>query len=106
MGAAAGVRDVDQGPRYRDCFIGGTVIAGKSESEDCVEGANISIVQDEMIVANTVTDGFGEFRFDGLADGSGQYRIVIETSGFERVEREVTLGDSAVLGTIKLTDTR
>jgi hypothetical protein len=52
-------------------------------------------------VADTVTDGFGDFRFGGLVKGSGIYRIEIRHD-LGNASRECELGESFYLGEIRL----
>jgi Fe-S-cluster-containing dehydrogenase component len=88
--------------RYTECFIGGTVSAVRAGVVDCVEGARVELRRDGRTVAETVTDGFGDFRFDRLAPGSGTYTVDVRADGLPDAGREVTLGESAYLGEIRL----
>ncbi|EDT43015.1 hypothetical protein [Burkholderia ambifaria] len=52
-------------------------------------------------IAETVSDGFGDFRFDGLAKGSGAYKVKIRHA-LGTAWRECELGESVYLGEIRL----
>lgn len=61
--------------RWTSCFIGGSVSAMVDGLDTCIAGAEVSLWQEDRLVATVVTDGFGDFRFGGLPKGGGTYRI-------------------------------
>ena len=87
--------------RYTTCFIGGSISAEADGVVDCVEGACVRLIQDGRPVAETLSDNYGDFKFDRLPAGSGSY--VVEVSLGSR-SKTVTaeLGDSIYLGEIRL----
>ena len=87
--------------RYTTCFIGGSISAEADGVVDCVEGARVRLIQDGRPVAETLSDNYGDFKFDRLPAGSGSY--VVEVSLGSR-SKTVTaeLGDSIYLGEIRL----
>lgn len=88
--------------RYTKALVGGSVAGPIAGIEECIAGAAVSLVRDGRKVAETVTDTFGDFRFDGLGEGSGTYRLEIRKPGFVPGTLDVTLGQSAYLGVITL----
>lgn len=88
--------------RYAKCFVGGTVSAEQGGAVDCVEGAQARLLRDGATVAEAVTDGFGDFRFDRLDPGSGGYTIEIAADGFAVARLEIALDESAYVGEIRL----
>jgi Fe-S-cluster-containing dehydrogenase component len=87
--------------RYTKCFIGGSVSAEDGVVVDCVEGASVRLLKDGRMVGETVTDNYGDFKFDKLDEGSGAYVVEVSASG--RSKRvEATLGESINLGEIRL----
>jgi len=88
--------------RYSKCFIGGSVLYEDGNVKDCVKGATVSLFQTGVLLQSTVTDVFGDFKFDGLNPESGQYVLKIELSGFQSVSQNVDLQDSVYLGLIEL----
>ena len=88
--------------RYTRCFVGGSVCVEQNGVVDCVEGARVSLRRGTEAVAEATTDGFGDFRFDRLEEGSGTYSVRIEATGYAPAEREAELGESISLGTISL----
>ena len=87
--------------RWEKCFIGGSVSACVLGVLDCVMGAEITLVQNEKRIAVTQSDGFGDFRFGGLAKGSGAYRVEVRHA-HGQAQRECELDESLYLGDIRL----
>jgi len=87
--------------RYAKCFIGGTVSAEADGTVDCVEGAMVRLVKDGAAIAETVTDTYGDFKFDELEENSGSYVLEISSNG-RTARRETRLGVSINLGEIRL----
>lgn len=88
--------------RYAKCFIGGTVSAERDGVVDCVEGARVVLRHAGEIVAETETDGFGDFKIDRLDPDSGDYTVELSVDGMGVERREVVLGESVNLGEIRL----
>ena len=88
--------------RYTQCFIGGTVSAERDGVVDCVEGARVVLSRGGQAVAETTTDGYGDFKFDRLEPDSGAYDIEISADGLGGADRDATLGESINLGEIRL----
>ena len=74
-------------------------------SVECVEGAEVTLSQDGKTLATTVTDGFGDFRFDDLPKNGGAYRVEV-SHAHGGAWRDCTLGESVYLGEIRLTPPR
>lgn len=88
--------------RWDSCFIGGSVSASVSGVVDCVAGAEISLYQNEKRLAVTHSDDFGDFRFSGLGEFSGSYRLEI-SHALGQARRECELdGESLYLGEIRI----
>jgi len=88
--------------RYATCFIGGSLSAEQGGAVDCVEGAKVRLVKAGKPVAETVSDNYGDFKFDKLDESSGAYTVEIEASGRPRKTVEAKLGESVNLGEIRL----
>jgi hypothetical protein len=88
--------------RYAKCFIGGSVAAEADGVVDCVEGANVRLLKDGAVVAETTTDNYGDFKFDKLDEESGAY--VVEVKGERGAAKtvEAKLGVSINLGEIRI----
>jgi hypothetical protein len=87
--------------RYSKCFIGGSVAAEANGVVDCVEGAVVRLLHNGAVVGETVTDNYGDFKFDRLDAGSGGY-VVEVTAGGRKKSVEAKLGESVNLGEIRL----
>ena len=76
-------------------FISGEV--WDPTADEVIENAKVELrAADGYLVAETVTDGFGDFWFRKLE--AGEYRVVIKADGFERVDKEVSLSKSLNIG--------
>ncbi len=87
--------------RWETCFIGGAVSAEANGRVDCVVGAKVILVHADKTVDETLTDGFGDFRFDGLAEGGGSYHVEVEHA-LGRASATCTLGESVYLGELRI----
>jgi hypothetical protein len=89
--------------RYDRCFIAGAVSAVVDERIECVEGATVTLHHGGAVVAQAVTDSFGEFRFDNRGENSGDYELTITHPLHGTTTARATLGaDSLNLGEIRL----
>jgi Fe-S-cluster-containing dehydrogenase component len=88
--------------RFTRAFVGGQVTGQTDGVVECLAGARVALVKDGRPEAEAKTDTFGDFRFEGLPEDSGTYRLEIEAPGFESKALEVFLGQSTYLGEIAL----
>ena len=88
--------------RYFECFIGGSVAEEQDGVIDCAEGARVTLMKDSEKVEETMTDNYGDFKFDRLEENSGSYNIEITFEGHEKKTLELDLKESLNLGTIIL----
>jgi len=70
--------------RYNKCFIAGSVADKKAGVTDCVAGARVTLLRSGTKVAESVTDAYGDFRFDGLEPGTGDYVLELQLAGHEK----------------------
>ena len=87
--------------RWETCFVGGSVSADLGGTVECVEAADVTLSQGDTILARTVTDGFGDFRFNKLVGDGGTYRIDV-THALGGVWRDCILSESVYLGELRL----
>jgi Fe-S-cluster-containing dehydrogenase component len=80
--------------RFDRCFLGGSVALAVQGVVDCAVGARVTLYQDSRQVLTTVTDAFGDFKFDGLLENSGGYEVQIELPGFKKAQVRVDLTTS------------
>jgi Fe-S-cluster-containing dehydrogenase component len=88
--------------RYSKCFIGGSLSAEANGLVDCVEGAKVRLLRNGLLVAETTSDNYGDFKFDKLDENSGAYVVEIEAGGRSKKTVAATLGVSINLGEIRL----
>lgn len=87
--------------RWETCFIGASVSTRIGDVVECVPGAAVALYVGDQKLAETVSDDFGDFRFGGLAKGSGIYRVEIRHA-LGNAWRKCELGESVYLGEISL----
>lgn len=87
--------------RFTSEFLGGSVTADVNGVTECVEGAQVVLQEQTKEKARSVTDTFGDFKFDGLAR-DGRYSVFVEHSRFGTALVEVPLERSRYLGEIAL----
>jgi Fe-S-cluster-containing dehydrogenase component len=91
--------------RIRSVFLSGNVVATPQVGRNVtvnVDGATVSLVAGSGVALQSTTDAFGDFKFDGLARGGGDYRLHIAHDDYGRAERSGPLLDSVHLGSIEL----
>lgn len=85
---------------YNTCFISGSVATKIESIEECLIGAEVELLQDNVLLTTTTTDTFGDFRFHGLGENSGTYEIKINHDNRLSQRLEVDLDGSVFIGTI------
>jgi Fe-S-cluster-containing dehydrogenase component len=88
--------------RWNKVFVAGSVAGRTGGVLECVEGAKVTLEKDGRRVAEALTDAYGDFRFAGLDEGSGAYRLGISDPRFASKSLEVRLGGTVVLNDIVL----
>jgi len=86
--------------RYEKCFIAGSVAFENEGIIDCAEGAFVAVMKDDKVIRETVTDNYGDFKFDGLNENSGNYLLKIRFKSQEEKAVEVDLKTSKNVGVI------
>lgn len=88
--------------RYLKAFVGGSVAGVIDGVTECVEGARVRLHRGERVIGETRSDAYGDFKFQGLEENSGAYRVEIADPRFATKAVEVKLGQSTYLGTISV----
>jgi Fe-S-cluster-containing dehydrogenase component len=88
--------------RYTKCFIGGTLASEADGAVDCVEGAQVRLLKDGALVAETASDNYGDFKFDRLEENSGRYTVEVSVPGRFTKTVDVELGASTNIGEIRI----
>jgi NAD-dependent dihydropyrimidine dehydrogenase PreA subunit len=88
--------------RYMRCFIGGSLATEDNGVNECIAGAVVSLLRGSTKIYETLSDAFGDFKFDDLERNSGRYGIAFTYPGKKTKTVEVELGASQNIGTIWL----
>ncbi|MFC1891645.1 4Fe-4S dicluster domain-containing protein [Thermodesulfobacteriota bacterium] len=88
--------------RFNRCFIRGSTAFERDGAIDCAAGAEVSLAKDSREIDKTLTDNFGDFKFDNLEENGGEYQVEISLEGYEKKDIKVNLKDSVSIGTIML----
>jgi len=88
--------------RYFKAFVAGSLAGEIGGVTECIEGARVTLERDGKTLAETRSDPYGDFRFDGLDEESGDYRVSIEDARFSARTVAFRLGQSSHLGTVVL----
>lgn len=88
--------------RFSRCFIGGSIASERNGIVDCAGGAEVSLIKDSKKIGQTLTDNYGDFKFDNLEENSGRYVIEIFFKDYGKKVVEVDLKTSVSTGTIYL----
>jgi Fe-S-cluster-containing dehydrogenase component len=88
--------------RYATVFVGGTLVGTEGGLESCVAHARVTLGRGSDTIAETESDAFGDFRFDGLAASGAQHRIEIAVAGYAAQAVDFRLADNCWLGEIRL----
>lgn len=88
--------------RFTKCFIGGSATATVDGQLECIEGATAVLEKDGQSIAETKTDVFGDFKFDGLDPESGAYTCQVTHANFGVASTPVKLEESVYVGEMKL----
>ncbi len=93
--------DMKEGVRYAGLpktFVAGSVAL--RDTDECAVGVTVSLEIDGS-KSTTVTDGFGDFEFEGLRPKTS-YKLTIAAPGYKTLERQVEIGRSVYLGDLML----
>jgi Fe-S-cluster-containing dehydrogenase component len=86
--------------RYEKCFIAGSVAYEHNGVTDCAEGAVVALIKDGKVIREAVTDNYGDFKFDGLGEYSGNYVVNIKFKDSDEKTFTIDLKSSLNLGVI------
>jgi len=87
--------------RFSSCFIAGSAATAVDGVVDCAAGAVVTLSRPGSADAldRCVADAFGDYKFDGLPEGSGEYLVTIAYRDFDPATESAILGRSLNLGT-------
>jgi len=88
--------------RFDKAFIAGSIAVKNGNIIDCAEGLAVKLLKEEEIIAETVTDNFGDFKIDRIETDSGEYTVGIYSQEGLVKNVKVELKQSVNLGVILL----
>lgn len=88
--------------RYTKTFIAGSIEVNKDNIVDCVVGATVTLNKDGAQLQEVLSDNYGDFKFDGLEQDSGEYQLNIITTENDQKSVDVSVVESVYLGAISL----
>lgn len=89
--------------RFDRLFVGGSAVCDVTGIVNCCAEAEVILQHDGREIARTKTDDFGDFKFDGLAPGSGVYDILVDHPSAGGARLKVSMCEASVyLGNIEL----
>jgi len=88
--------------RFFKAFVGGTLAGDIGGVTECIADARVLLQHGGRMLAETRSDAYGDFKFRGLEENSGDYRIEVADERFDAKRVEFNLKESAYLGTISL----
>jgi NAD-dependent dihydropyrimidine dehydrogenase PreA subunit len=80
--------------RWMKSFLGGTL--AYKDTDDCVEGATISLLAGGAKLCETTSNNYGDFICDGLEPGT--YELSISLAGYKPLTKTVELKESLNIG--------
>jgi Fe-S-cluster-containing dehydrogenase component len=83
--------------RFERCFIAGSAAVKSSGTIDCAQGVRVVLTRNGLPVTETLTDNYGDFKFDNLEPGSGVYRLDAAFEDFEAQTVAIELTESVTL---------
>lgn len=82
--------------RIDHVFIGASLAAKVQGRIDCVADATIELSQAGKTLAQTRSDAFGEFKFDGLMPDSGTFELNIHHPEHGQLTQQAKLGETSL----------
>jgi Fe-S-cluster-containing dehydrogenase component len=87
--------------RIDKLFIAGELVREENGEYVCAKNAEVFLLKDGGLVAVTATDPYGDFRFDAIEPGSGEYIVTSDVPGYGSVSQLVRVESDCVdIGTV------
>lgn len=86
---------------FTSCMITGSVACTEEDGRtECVVGATVRLIVEGKSVSRQITDDFGDFKFDGLNENSGNYALEYTHAGKTITKNIGKLQKSLLVGTL------
>lgn len=86
--------------RYKSCFIAGSIEETVDGNTDCIEGVKLALLHNDKAIQETISDNYGDFKFDRLEENSGHYQIQLKHDRLGSKVIDVELVESVYLGAL------
>lgn len=80
--------------RFDRCFIAGSVAVKVDDMIDCAEGATVTLLKSNQIIGETLTDNYGDYKFDNIDPRSGQYQLDLKYNDYGAKSLKIELSES------------
>jgi Fe-S-cluster-containing dehydrogenase component len=88
--------------RYKSNFISGELYYKEDGVERAAAGAKVSLALNDTPLTDTMTDFFGEFKFDFIPDSAGTFDIECRLDGYQAIALNATIeNESVCLGPVE-----
>ena len=85
--------------RFDKCFIAGSAAFMRDGKEECAQGVKAVLTgADGNVIAEAVTDSFGDFRLDKVPPDSGKCALYFSGSDFKDLTVDIEITESAYAG--------
>lgn len=82
--------------RMNSLFIAGSVVAPGPRGQECLAGATVRLDGLDSALS-AVSDTFGDFKFDGVPQGSRALTLSVHKQGFQPWQSALTIADAALV---------
>ncbi len=86
--------------RFNRCLTAGSVAVKSGERVDCAVGAKVILRKDSMIVAEAITDNYGDYKIDNLKSDMGILQLEVVYKAFEKKTITIEMKQSLSLDEI------
>jgi hypothetical protein len=88
--------------RFYKAFVGGTLVGELAGVTERIADARLTLKRGAQALGETTCDAYGDFKFQGIEEYSGAYRLEIADRRFKAKAVEFDLKESVCLGTVVL----
>ncbi len=86
--------------RFNRCLLTGSIAVKSKQNVDCAVGAKVILRKDNMIVAEAITDNYGDYKFDNLKSNMSVLQLEVVYKAFEKKNITIEMKQSLSLDEI------
>jgi hypothetical protein len=83
--------------RFDRLFVGGSVLRKHGVGVECVGDAQVELSSNGQPVQRTITDAYGDFKFDDIAPATGPVRVSVKHARYGSGGRDAVVNLSSVV---------